>query len=329
MSISRTPYSLVILTLVVWVLSGETHAQQLAQYSMTMLDKYRFNPGYGGMDASLSITGAIKSQWESIPGAPKSQTITAHMPLYIANGGVGFQFFHDAIGVEESMGFMASYNYVMETNIGLFSFGLSAGLVQKKLDGSLLRTPDGVYEGSTIIHNDPILSSTQGSGLGPTGSIGVYFANDFLEAGIAMDQVMGNQVTLNNEEQTTFSLKRTLNAFAEYYLPLTETVDLYPAVFAKSDLTQTQLDVSARAEFRELYYTGLVFRGYSAETIDAVAIFLGARVSSKLSVSYAYDITLSSLRSFSEGTHEVVLNYNLNKPIGVGRPERIIYNPRY
>ena len=295
-------------------------AQQAPQYTMTMLDKYRHNPGYGGMDASLSITGAFKSQWESFPGAPRFQHITAHMPFYIADGGLGFQFYHDEIGPEETLGFEASYNYVRETSIGLFSLGMSAGLLQKRLDGSKLRAPDGIYEGFTINHLDPILSNTVGTGLGPSTRIGLYFANDFIEAGIAIDQIFANKVVLNNPEETTFRLKRTTSAFVEYGYFVNEELQVYPSIFAKTDGVQTQVDLNARFDYQEIYFGGLTFRGYNASTIDALAIFVGARMSKHLSISYGYDITLSKLKTYSDGTHEIVVHYNLGKPIGVGRP---------
>ncbi len=310
-------------------LSTDVIGQQAPQYTMNMLDKYRNNPAYGGMDASLSITGALKSQWESLPGAPKFQHITAHMPLYIANGGVGIQFYHDEIGAEESLGFQVSYNYVHEASFGIISAGISAGIIQKKIDGSRLRTPDGFYEGFTIIHNDPILSNTQGTGYGPGTAVGLYFANDFLEAGVAVDQVLGQSIVLNNAEETSFQLKRSTSAFLEYTYYVNEALQIYPSVFVKSDGVQTQLDVGARFDYQEIYFGGLTFRGYSRQTIDALAVFVGARVSPHLSLGYAYDITLSRLRTYSEGTHEIVVHYNLGKPIGVGRPERVIYNPRY
>ncbi len=308
---------------------GIVIAQQSPQYTMTMLDKYQYNPAYAGMDASLVITGALKTQWDGLPGAPKFQHINAHLPLYIANGGIGFKFIHDAIGPEETLGFEASYNYVYESSIGLFSFGVGAGILQKKLDGSLLRTPDGIYEGFTIEHNDPLLSSTNGTGMGPTTTLGVYFANDFLEAGLAVDQALGNTFTLNNAEETSFQLRRTFNAFVEYVYPINEEIAVYPAVFAKSDFAQTQIDIGTRVDYQDIYFGGIVFRGYSAQTIDALALFIGARISANLTVSYGYDATLSQLAPFSEGTHEFVVQYNLGKPIGIGKPQRIIYNPRY
>ncbi len=303
--------------------------QQIPQYTMTMLDKYRFNPAYGGMDASLIVTGSLKSQWEAFPGQPKFQQINAHLPLYIANGGAGFKFYHDELGAEQTLGVQASYNYVMDTDFGLFSFGLSAGILQKKIDGSKLRTPDGIYEGNTIVHNDPILSSTKGSGIGPTASLGIYFANDYIEVGLAMDQALGNIITANNAEETSFQLKRTVNVFAEYSYVLTDDIVLYPALFAKTDLIQTQIDLMVRGEYQDLYFGGVVFRGYNATTIDALAMFIGTRISSNLKVAYAYDITLSGLSNFNDGTHELMVQYDLNKQVGIGRPEKIIYNPRY
>lgn len=326
---SKILLQIYLLLLMVAGIFPASQAQQAPQYTMNMLDKYRANPGYGGMDASLSITGSLKSQWEGFPGAPKFQNVSAHMPLYIANGGVGVQLLHDQIGAEESTGFRASYNYVMETAYGIVSAGVSAGIIQKKIDGSRLRTRDGIYEGNTIVHNDPILSSTLGSGLSPNTAVGLYFANDFLEAGIAVDQLLSPTVTLNNAEETSFRLKRTYNAFVEYIYPVNEILQVYPSVFIKSDGVQTQVDLSGRFEYQDIYFGGLTFRGYSKNTIDALALFVGARVSRQLSLAYGYDITLSRLSSYSEGTHEIVIYYNLGKPIGVGKPERIIYNPRF
>ena len=304
-------------------------AQQISQYSMTMLDKYQHNPAYAGMDASLVITGALKSQWEGLPGAPRFQRVNVHMPLYIANGGVGFKFLHDAIGAEETLGFEASYNYVYESAYGLFSFAAGAGLVQKRLDGSLLRTPDGIYEGLTAVHNDPRLANISGTGIGPTASLGLYFTNESFEAGIAMSQALGNQITLSNEEETIFSLKRSITGFVEYTYPINDELIIYPALFTKTDGVQTQIDLGSRFDYQETYFGGLVFRGYTSKTIDALALFIGARISANLSVAYGYDITLSRLATHSEGTHEFLVQYNLNKPVGLGKPQRVIYNPRY
>jgi len=150
-----------------------------------------------------------------------------------------------------------------------------------------------------------------------------------LEAGMALDQILSPTVTLNNAEETAFRLRRTANAFVEYTYLVSDILQLYPSLFIKTDGVQTQVDLSTRFDYQDLYFGGLSFRGYSKNTIDALALFVGARVSSQLSLAYGYDITLSRLGTYSEGTHEIVVHYNLSKPIGVGKPEKIIYNPRY
>jgi hypothetical protein len=38
---------------------------------------------------------------------------------------------------------------------------------------------------------------------------------------------------------------------------------------------------------------------------------------------------MSGLQEVTDGSHEVMLNFNLNKPIGKGKPPKIIYNPRF
>ena len=304
-------------------------AQQAPQYTLSLLNKYGFNPAYAGMDASLSVTGSFKTQWEGLPGKPSFQQLNAHMPVYIINGGAGFQLENDALGAEKTLGFTASYNYVYESPFGLFSFGLGLGILQKKLDGSLLRTPGGIYEGPTIEHNDPILSDETGTGIGPDLQAGVYFINDFIEAGISVQHALGNMISLNNANQTQFQLKRNYYLFAEYSYRIREDIDIYPGVLIKSDLIQTQTDLTLRAEYLSIYFGGLVIRGHSGNTFDAVGIIMGAKVSKQLTLGYAYDAPVSKLRKFTDGTHELLINYNLGEPIGLGRPEKIIYNPRH
>jgi hypothetical protein len=45
-------------------------------------------------------------------------------------------------------------------------------------------------------------------------------------------------------------------------------------------------------------------------------------------LGYSYDLTRSSLNTVSNGSHELLLRYQLDKPVGQGQPPPIIYNPR-
>lgn len=300
--------------------------QSAPQYSMYMLNRYQFNPAYAGMDASLSINGVYRSQWIDIPGNPEQTHFNAHMPLYILNGAAGIAFTHETIGAEGTLNASVSYNYVYDTDFGLFSAGASVGILQKSLDGSLIRTPDGEYEGTTIFHNDPTLPITLVRSATPVFGAGVYYAGLDFEAGVAVTEITPGTLEL---EGVRFKGKAAITLFGEYFIESLPEVSIYPTILVRSDLVQTQTELSVRAVYQEFLTGGLGVRGYSQNTIDAMTALVGLRLSENLTFAYAFDFTLSALNQVSRGSHEVMLRYNLNKIIGAGLPPPVIYNPRY
>jgi type IX secretion system PorP/SprF family membrane protein len=300
--------------------------QQGPQYSLQMLNRYQFNPAYAGMDASLSINGAYRAQWEGLPGNPIQQNLNAHMPFYLLNGAFGIEFANESIGAEKNVKAAISYNYVLETDIGLFSAGVRVGAFQKTLDGTLLRTFDGDYEGQ-IDHRDPNLPNSIVRGLAPQLDFGVYFAGDYFELGFASNQWTIGDINLDGTVR--FKPRKEYNAFFEYYIESLDRVDIYPTIYVKTDLKETQIELAVRALYDNYLTGGIGFRGYNQNSIDAIILFTGLRLSEKLSIAYAYDWSVSPIKDVSTGTHELVLKYNLNKIIGAGLPPRVIYNPRF
>ena len=301
--------------------------QQAPQYSLYMLNRYQFNPAFAGLDASLSINGAYRSQWADIPGNPVQQNINAHMPFYLLNGAFGMNIQTESIGAEKTTTAALSYNYVYETDFGLISGGLSLGMLQKSLDGTILRAPDGTYEGPTINHNDPEIPNGIVRGIRPMVSAGLYFAGDYFEAGIAMTDYTFGDVIL--DQTWRFSTRPHYNFFFEYFIENFDKIQFYPSVFIKSDFNETQIELSVRALYDDFLTAGAGFRGFNSNSVDAVILFAGFRLSENLSFIYAYDMTLSPLNNVSSGSHEIVMKYNLNKIIGAGLPPKIIYNPRF
>ncbi|HFA51151.1 MAG TPA: type IX secretion system membrane protein PorP/SprF [Bacteroidetes bacterium] len=303
-------------------------AQQAPQYSLYMWNKHVFNPAYAGMENSLSITGVYRSQWLNLPGSPETQTVNAHMPLYIAGGGVGISFENESIGSWKQSAATLSYNYQMLMGkSGVLSIGLSAGLIQRELDGAKIRTPEGeIIEGEYISHNDPLLPFLGVErGLAPTVGLGAFYQGEKLEVGLSAINLLENEVSLS---KVTFKPERTYYLYLGYKLSLGRKLEILPSALLKSDVYQTQMDFSAIVRYNENISIGASFRGYDSNSQDAVAILAGIKLSEKINLGYAYDLTLSGLSNVSTGTHEILLNYNLGKPVGKGKPPIIIYNPR-
>src|SRR5690606_37354528 len=103
---------------------------------------------------------------------------------------------------------------------------------------------------------------------------------------------------------------------------------VYPGAYAKSDLKQTQTELYVLASWNDLAQAMIGYRGLGPRSLDALVLSGGVRLSHKFFLYYAYDVSLSSLSAVQQGTHELMIRYNLGKVIGAGLPPRIIYNPR-
>jgi len=125
-----------------------------------------------------------------------------------------------------------------------------------------------------------------------------------------------------------FLTERTYIAEVGANFEMNRTLTLTPYIYVKSDLIQTQTDVSVLLKYENRFFGGVTYRGYDRYTSDALVFIGGIRLNEKMNLAYAYDLTLSQLRNYSAGSHEILINYNLGKPIGKGKLPGIIYNPR-
>ncbi len=305
--------------------SNDVTAQQSPQWTQYVLNQYAINPAYAGLDRSLSITAGLRSQWSQFPGSPKTQMISGHIPMYLLSGSVGAMLINDELGSFNRTSASVSYNFVLDAPIGLISGGFRIGAQQVTINNEELITPGGNYFDNIIDHQDPRLQAANLSGVSPIWSLGLFYVRDLLEIGFSVDNVPGNSLEAGS---STFTERVVATFFGSYQYPISDFLSIEPNVLVKSDGSQTQLDIGLLGHYNQ-FIAGFSFRGYDANSIDAVGVIAGVRVTNNIKVSYSFDLGLSALRQFHDGTHEFLINYNLNKPIRTGELPRIIYNPRY
>ncbi len=305
-------------------------AQQPAQYSLYMFNKFSFNPAYAGMDHSLSITGVYRKQWSGFRDSPVTQNINIHAPLYVLSGGIGINVENDKLGLERNLLATLSYNFQLPVgDIGVLAIGASGGIFQKNLDGERIRTPEGIYEdgGTVIIHNDNLpLPTTEVSEMAPTFNAGIYFQSETFEAGISAIHIQEPII-----QGDFFSTKLSRNYFltAAYQFDLLRRISAHPSLLVKTDGTEWQTEASLLFKYNDNIFIGGSFRGYNSNTVDAAGLIVGFNINEKITIAYAYDYTLSALDVVSNGSHEIMVNYNLNQEIGKGKLPKIIFNPRF
>ncbi len=300
------------------------NAQQSPQFTQFHLNKYFINPAFGGLERSLSVTAFYRTQWDQISGAPKQQGVNAHMPVYLFGGSLGISIMNETVGLERNTSFSASYNAVRQLDFGIFSLGASIGLTQKSVDFSRSLTPDGEYTGG-INHNDPILGSSIANGISPIWSVAGYFSNFWTEVGFRIQNLPSHPISVNDLKidlgptYTVFTELKALNAF--------RGIKIKPSFLINRNNQETQIAAMAHTEYGNIF-GGIGFRGYNSNSFESLLFLMGVQIDKNYRVSYSYDYGFNSIGRISDGSHEFILNYNLQKLIGIGLDPPIIYNPR-
>lgn len=302
-------------------------AQQPAQYSLHMLNKYAYNNAYNGMDESLSLTAVFRKQWVGFAGSPLNVNFSAHLPIEFISSAAGLGVEYDAIGAYKNLSIRGSYSYVLDFGKkGKLSMGVAGRFLQKNLDGSKLLTPTGNYE-TGIDHNDPNVPTINESGMSFSLDAGLYYKHDFFELGFSAVNLTQPTLTLATDASVTYNRAYFFSASGN--IKLSEKFYLHPSFLLKTDFVKFQPEIAAILKWNNNIFGGVAFRGYDKNATDAFIIMAGMHITKNIMLAYSYDISIGSLQSYNSGSHEVVLNYNLNKKIGKEIPAKVIYNPRF
>src|SRR5688572_32798549 len=91
-------------------------AQQQSLHTMFMYNKLLVNPAYAGYHEHPCATGHIREQWIGFDGAPKTQTLSLHGPLYSNRIGFGLIIKRRSLGV-------SSWTTLVAINVYRFQLG--------------------------------------------------------------------------------------------------------------------------------------------------------------------------------------------------------------
>lgn len=295
-----------ILLLLILFNGGVALSQQEAMYTHYMYNVMAVNPAYAGYEKLMTATLLHRSQWVSIPGAPRNQTFSIQAPIG-KNVGGGLSFVNDQIGPERNIAIKAFYSYTIRSEEKLkISFGLKAGLnmLHIGLTDLLLDYPD-----------DPTFRSNIESAFLPNFGFGVFAYTDNYYFGFSVPDLIQHDY-LNNAIFSSSDL--TLNSKKYYFIggasfPLSNRVILKPSSFIAlsstvNDTTNISIetDVSALFIVDNKFAGGLMFR-----SDNAIALLVGIVLTKELEFGYSFDMLYSNKTDrYNGGSHEIVLKYN-------------------
>jgi len=294
----RKSIHILVLLFSVVLLNLESLAQQDPMYTQYMYNPLSVNPGYAGSREALSIVGILREQWVGIDGAPSTQSLNLHSPIFNDNMGLGLSVINDKIGPIHQTMLFADYSYsIQTTDNAKLSFGLKAGVNIFQAD-LLSLTPD---QGG-----DPAMYNIDNKLL-PNIGVGVFYYSDKGYVGLSAPKLLEQMLyEYNTSVVTENKERRHYFVIGGYVFDLSEQVKFKPAFLLKAVVgAPISIDLSANFLFRDKLGVGVAHR-----LDDSFSGLLQYYVTPQFRIGYAYDFTLTELRNYNSGSHELMLGYD-------------------
>lgn len=278
-------------------------AQQLALSSQYIFNDFILNPAIAGVKDYLPVTLGVRRQWMGIKEAPVTQNVSAHGYVGL-NLGCGGYIINEVTGPTKrtAANFSVAYHLKLSKGMGksrkapkILSFGLAAMLSQHRYDVQKLTT----YE-----PDDAAVLNTLNYQVIPDANVGVYLhqGNDYYLGLSAFHLVQTKRDLFEVVTPFDNGYKRTYYFTGGYNYIANKDFSIQPSVlFQIIEATPFQVDLNAKFIYQKQYWFGI---GYRLK--DAITASIGIQ-KNIFRFGYSYDYTLSDLKAFNTGSHEISL----------------------
>jgi type IX secretion system PorP/SprF family membrane protein len=280
-------------------------SQQDPQFAHNVQNQGFTNPGYAGLEGLITANVINRQQWVGFTGAPVTTLadINSDFKMFGRTNGIGFSILNDKQGFEKEFQAKLAYSYHQQIGNGKLGIGIEFGMINFSLSGTY--TPPQVSpEQDPLIPNKDVRKMIFDLGLGL-----FYKAGDFY-AGFSTAHIQQPKIAYP-EIEASF-LKRNFYGTVGYNFRFFNTpIELSPSVFVKSDGVKTAQDYNILGTYNKKFYLGVTYRNQ-----DALVPMIGFQLYNGLRIGYAYELSISKLRTANSGTHEFLVGYSfeLYKP---------------
>ncbi len=290
-----------ILLLVLLHSGGILLAQQRPIQSLYMFDPLLINPAYAGNQVQLSATAIYRNQWVNLDGAPKTFTTTIHSGFRKLRVGAGFILSNDQIGIHNDVGVYGCYSYKIPiSEKATIAFGLQGGFNSLVTDYNKLNLKS---------LTDPNLSGVDRK-FNPNFGAGLYYRQKNFYAGFSVPYILDNKVVGLENVASIAKQQRYYYLMSGFTRQLSTNVKIIPSVLLRfQDSAPLSFDLNALFVLYDAVGLGCSYRFQ-----DAVVMLFELQLNDNFHVGYAYDITTSALKQYSNGSHELMINYRVKIP---------------
>ena len=296
------------LGILLMVIAGlNVNGQQDPMYTQYMFNTQTINPAYAGTWESLSFMVLGRNQWSGLTGSPKTYTFSMQAPLKNEKVALGLNLISDKVGLEKRFYMIADYSYLVPLNETVnLRMGLKGGFTSYSNN---LREYSTNPDGSGIV--DPAFQGEIDRKFMPNFGVGAFAFSDRFYVGFSVPKILNNEFDDNINNLSVNSEFRHYFLMAGMVFNLGESLKFKPTMLTKASFSSetsgpVQFDLTANFLIKEKVWLGATYRPGAAYGFIAQWI-----IDNKLRVGYAFDYTTSNIRKFENGTHEVMISYEL------------------
>ncbi len=305
--------------------------QQSQPFTQYLFNRFLLNPAACGSDGYSSVGLIVKDQWSGFSAAPSNQTLTAQTRVpreglfgnrvrrssggfSPENVGLGAALFNDMRGPIRTTGLQFTYAYHIEDRFGQLSFGLSASLFQLRIDRSKITTED----------EDRFINASDLNSIVPDASFGLHYTTKDYYAGFSASNLFQSYLMFGGRNSSDYRIERQYLLLGGYIFEINKEWSVVPGAQIKlNEHGVGQIDLNAMAYYYDQFWGGLSYRSGAGGSDGATSIMFGARYK-QYHFGYAFDYSLSSIRKYSYGSHELMVS------VTFGQSERFFrYKRRY
>lgn len=297
-------------------------AQQQEHYTQFMYNKLALNAGYAGSADAACATIIYRHQWTGLEGAPKTQLLSFHTPLSNKRVGAGLNLVRNSIGISETWTLDGAYAYRIRMGNGTLGLGLQGSIQYLGVDYT-----DPRLVGTQPLTSDEAITLAYQQKFLPNFGLGVYFQSNSFFAGLSSPRLLKNNIDFS--QTGTIISREEIHAYfmTGVLLNLSEKVQLQPQALLKyANNSPFDADFNATLIFDKKYAAGLSYRvgGNQGSPGESLDILLNGQITDNLLIGFAYDLTLSDIRTYESGSIEALVRYCFGSSQGVD-----LVNPRF
>ncbi len=269
-----------------------------------MLNPLSINPAYAGNRGVMNIAAFYRKQWVGIKGAPETMTLAMDAPFFNDKLGLGLTVLNDKIGVTKETQFNTNYSYKIPTKNGTLSLGLGAGLFVTNTAWSdlvVIDPGDEYYLADSKVY------------IVPNFSFGLYYSVRNYFAGFSIPKLLEQRF---NTDKNKYVIKNNFSDYmylfnTGYVFDISKNFKFFPsALLVYTPENKILYDINAHFKLLDRLWLGASYRN----SRSAAAMFQ-FQLTNQLRFAYTYDFDFNKLRTFSSGSHEVMLRYEFRYKI--------------